>query len=395
MGMTDSSNEIPCVYFSSTGEGFIYDVNQVFCDAIGYTKEELTGRKLDTIFTLATRIFIQTHFYPLLQLKGHAEEIYITLRSKAGEDVPVLINATRKERDDVVLLSFAGIRINQRKKFEDEIIAAKKAAEKALAENTALKAANEERQRHAEELDRQITKANIQNQELKQINHLATHSLQEPLRKLLFYSSQVLECETENLKVAAVDKIGKAAENMRAKLNGLQQYVWLTNEELVCENLDLTDLLASVISHVQHENPDVELKIQSEFIPAIEANDEQIGILLTEIFANAIRFRKPGNLVDIQIQANILLINQFRQLPEKYKYSEFLKLQVRDKGVGLDETYQEQAFDLFRTLHPGSGLGIGLALCKKIVDNHNGFISLESVENEGTNVIIFLPLKQF
>lgn len=387
-------NDIPCIYFIASPEGLIHDVNEPLCQSLGYTREELTGSKLESIFTLSTRIFQQTHFSPLLQLKGIAEELYITLKAKNGKDVPVFMNAVVKEKDGQTYLHFAGIGVSKRKKFEDEIIGAKKAAETALKENTALKATREQLQKNAEELDNQLAFVHLQNQELQQFNHMATHSLQEPVRKLLFFSSQLLETDEEEKKRTITQKMRKATEDINAKLNGLQQYLWLSNEETNWKTVNLPGVIQCVKRQVESENPDVSIILETEMIPPIEANSEQLQFLLKEIFLNAVRFRKPGNVVNLKIYASVLLQNKFRQLTEKYKYVEFLKLQIQDDGVGFNDEYQEQVFELFRKLHPTSGRGIGLSLCKKIVENHHGFISLESEQEAGTKVIIFLPLKR-
>lgn len=392
--MGDHYNEIPCVYFSASAEGLITEANKFLYQYLGYTADELIGRKLETIFTLSTRIFQQTHLYPLLQLKGQAEEIYITLKTKNDSHVPVLINAERKEKDGQIKFQFAGIGLNKRKKFEDEIIAAKKTAEKALNENTSLKATQEELQKQAEELDRQITLVNLQNQELKQLNHLFSHSLQEPLRKLLFYSSQIIETQDEKKIITGTKKINKAIEDISAKLKGVQQYAWLTNKELRCETIDLHSIILLVKKEIEQDNPGLSILLEGETIPILQANYEQMKFLIKEILLNAVRFRKPGNTVRITFCATTLLLNNFRQLTEKYKYAEFLKLEIKDSGIGFDDKYQEQAFQLFRKLHPIGGLGIGLSLCKKIMENHNGFISLESQKEIGTKVIMLLPVAQ-
>ncbi|MGI8637585.1 MAG: PAS domain S-box protein [Segetibacter sp.] len=201
--MQDLVNRIPCVYFSASADGYIVCANDSLCRYLMYTRDELVGNKLESIFTLSTRIFQQTHLYPLLQLKGHAEEIYITLKSKDGNHVPMLINAERIEENGQIRFYFAGISVSKRKKFEEEIIAAKKSAEKALNENVELKAAKKELEQHAEELDRQIDLFNRQNQELRQFNHLATHTLQEPVRKLLFFSSQIVEIQQDTKTITA------------------------------------------------------------------------------------------------------------------------------------------------------------------------------------------------
>lgn len=387
-------DDIPCVYFSSSIDGIMTEANASLCGLLSYTRDELVGRKLETIFSLASRIFQQTHFYPLLQLKGHAEEIYLTLKAKGGEDVPVLINAERKQKNGRTQLHFAGIAVDKRKRFEEEIIAAKKAAEKALEENTALKTAQEQLQQRAEELDRQFVLVNLQNQELRQLNHLATHTLQEPLRKLLFFSSEILKTDDEKRSKSATQKIRKTAEDMQAKLQGLQKYAWLTGDGMKWEAVNLAGILESAKTEIETENPGISVILTAEEIPVIEADNEQMQSLLKELLSNAVRFRKQGNTVQVNLYASTLLLNEFRQLSEKYKYAEFLKLQIQDNGISFDDRYQDQAFELFRTLHPESGLGLGLSLCKKIVDNHGGSISLESEKNEGTTATIFLPLKR-
>lgn len=392
--MEDIYRNIPCFYFSSSAQGFITEANPSLCMSLGYTREELLGKKVESIFSLATRIFQQTHFYPLLQLRGHAEEIYITLKSKTGEEVPVLINASRKEENGGTNLYFAGIAVEKRKKFEEEIIAAKKTAEKALQENTTLKAAQEELQQRAEELDEQILLANLQNQELKQFNHLATHTLQEPVRKLLFYSNQALSAGDLARIKTATEKIRNAAADINTKVNGLQRYAWLTTEDLEWEDIDLVSLVITARKEVELDNPGISIVIESEAMPVIEGDSGQVLLLFKELLSNAVRFRKGGHVVHVKIQSSLLLMNKFRQLTEKYKYAEYVKLQVHDNGIGFDDSYQEQAFELFRSLHTSGGCGIGLSLCKKIVENHRGSISLQSKQDIGTTAVVFLPVKQ-
>src|SRR4051794_40992711 len=99
-------NYAPCLYFSSTDDGTLLDVNDTLCRQLGYTRNELLGKKSDCILTVATRIFQQTHFFPLLKMHGHAEEVYITLQSKNKEQIPVLLNAARKEHHGEIAISY-------------------------------------------------------------------------------------------------------------------------------------------------------------------------------------------------------------------------------------------------------------------------------------------------
>lgn len=391
--MQSSLNNIPCVYFSVSQEGFIVDVNSVLCDTIGYRREELVSQKLEFIFTISTRIFHQTHFFPLLRMKGHAEEIYITLKHKDGSEIPILINAVQKE-NEVATYHFAGVPVTKRKKFEDEIIAAKKTAEQALSENIALKAAKEELQKHAEKLDKQNLLVQQQNLELTQFNHLTTHSLQEPVRKLMIFSGMLSEADDENKIKLIAQKMRKSAEELNDKVHGLQQFIRLTNDKGGFTDVDLDEMLKNLPPEIEEDNPGIPIKIRQEQLPTIEANADQIHFLLKELLTNAVKFRKPDSTVDIRIEASTLLLNVFRQLEGKYKYSEFVKIQIKDNGLGFNDEYQKQVFDLFRKLHPYSGRGIGLSLCKKIVENHSGTISIESKENEGATIIVMLPMRQ-
>ncbi len=386
--------EIPCFHFSAAADGSILQANAHLYRSLGYDPGELQGTKLEKLFTFPTRIFLQTHLYPLLQLAGHADEIYITLKSKTGAEVPLLINAMRTEGEGSYTVQFVGIAVPKRKKFEEEIIAAKKAAEKALQEQTDLKAAKEELQNRAEELDTQIALSSLRNQELNQFNHLATHTFQEPLRKLLYLSGHVLDEGGEQPNLAAMEKIQRAARDMDVKLKGLQQYLWLSNETVGREPVQLQQLVAEAKDAVAIEHPAVPIVLEMEHLPIIEANKEQLFFLMKELMTNAVRFRKAGAAVNIHIYASTVLLNLFRELPGKYKYTDFLKFQVQDNGVGMDGAYQHQAFELFRTLHPNGGSGIGLALCRKIVENHLGSMSLESKIGAGMTVSVFLPLQQ-
>lgn len=208
----------------------------------------------------------------------------------------------------------------------------------------------------------------------------------------MFFSSQILDIQQDKESRASLLKLRKATEDINNKLHGLQQYLWLTNEDLKYEQVDLFNVMQAAKKIVELQNTGISIIIDAEAIPVIQANREQMQFLMKELLLNAVRFCKPGNVINLKVYASTLLLNKFRQLPRKYKYAKFLKLQIQDDGIGFDDQYQEQAFELFRVLHPNGGLGIGLSLCKKIVENHSGFISLEGQKDVSTTVNIYLPL---
>ncbi|HZH01084.1 MAG TPA: ATP-binding protein [Flavisolibacter sp.] len=387
-------NLAPCLYFSCKDDGIIMQVNEKCCQKLGYTQEELVGKHTNTIFTIPTRIFQQTHFFPLLKIQGSAEEIFINLQTKEGTDLPVLINADRRIIDNEAHNIYVGIVVNNRKKFEEELIAARKTAETALHENTALKEAKQQLQEHAEQLDRQHTTVNKQNTELRQFNRVVTHDLQEPLRKIFVFSNMLLDMGGDGQQKSILEKLKNSTEQMRSILSGLQQYIWITENYPKKKVIDLNKLILVVREQLIKEFPEVRFHLQSETLPPVEADWEQMHVLFYQVFSNAIRFRKEGKDAQVSVIADNLQLNQFKNMKEKYKYRSYLRLQIRDTGIGFDADYKEQTFELFKRLHPNSGRGVGLSLCKKIIDNHEGYIDIESNKEEGTTIIVQLPLNE-
>jgi len=129
--MDELLNTAPCGFLTFTGEGTIRAVNITLLRLLGQDEQGLLGRHIESILPVASRIFYQTHFFPLLKLHGEAQEVYFSLRSKTGEEIPVLVNAARKVRDKLEVYDCVIIPMRQRRRYEDEILEAKRAAEEA------------------------------------------------------------------------------------------------------------------------------------------------------------------------------------------------------------------------------------------------------------------------
>jgi PAS domain S-box-containing protein len=121
----------PCGFVSFGDDGKILAVNATLLGWLGYSIGELRDRHMETLMPVATRIFYQTHFFPLLKLTGTVEEVYITLRAKTGEDLPMLTNAARREQTGVLMYDCVFMIVRQRSRYEDEILLAKRSAEEA------------------------------------------------------------------------------------------------------------------------------------------------------------------------------------------------------------------------------------------------------------------------
>jgi sigma-B regulation protein RsbU (phosphoserine phosphatase) len=122
-------NNAPCGFLSFTDDGLIVLTNVTMAKLLGYETDSLRGKKFEIILPIASRIFYQTHFFPLLKLHGKIEEVYFSLRAKQGHDIPMLINASRRCEGEDFVNDCIFIPILQRIQYEDEILKAKKAAE--------------------------------------------------------------------------------------------------------------------------------------------------------------------------------------------------------------------------------------------------------------------------
>src|SRR5688572_23504674 len=104
--MEPALDKAPCLYFASADDGTILEANEKLCAELGHSREELVGKKTDIFFTLATRIFYQSHFFPLLKMQQNASEIYISLKAKNGTEKPLLLNAERTIENGAAILRF-------------------------------------------------------------------------------------------------------------------------------------------------------------------------------------------------------------------------------------------------------------------------------------------------
>lgn len=172
--MDDLIDNIPCGFLVFDGAGEILFANATLRRMLGYGRNELEHCPIDNIFTVASRIFHQTHFFPLLKLQGHAEEIYLTLKLQSGGQIPVLANALCRTIGDATVYDCVFMVVHQRSLFEDEILAARKAAE--LASQEAVRAYEELAGAHAKleeqavELEAQAVELEAQQDELIRLN---------------------------------------------------------------------------------------------------------------------------------------------------------------------------------------------------------------------------------
>ena len=266
-----------------------------------------------------------------------------------------------------------------------------------------------EQQRSQQQLLERTRELEMSNSELKKFAYVASHDLQEPLRKIMTFSS-LLEKEIphpEGKVKLYLEKIFMASGRMQRLIEDILKFSNLKLESSAFEKTDVKEIISQVISDLEVQVDDAKAKVRMEDIPVIEAIPGQIRQLFQNLIANAIKFKNENRDPEILIRGTIINTRQLQEqmhLPHTVEENPlfgrerelFLKLEVIDNGIGFDDKYSSKIFEIFQRLHNSTypGTGIGLAICKRIVENHHGLIKAESKPGQGARFTVYLPVSQ-
>ncbi|MEO5980489.1 MAG: ATP-binding protein [Chryseolinea sp.] len=394
--MTNWLDVAPCGYLSFKDDGSIVFLNKTLSGWLGVTDGELIGAKVEQIFTVATRIFYNTHFFPLLKLHGRAEEIFLTLRTKEKGDIPVMANSERRVEDGVALSHCVFMAIFQRQKFEEELLSARQEAETALKENKYLEELRATLETRTLALERQFQKQVVQHWNLTQFNKIVSHDLQEPIRKTLLFADILTRDLADSLTEKAmksIDKIKKSSLRLKSLTSGLQQYLMVDSDNSHTD-VDLNDVMEAAIRKVINGRGLKTLNLSYKPMPALRGYRAQLDLLFYHLFDNAVQFAHPDRPIFIDIKWVVSDENLYKMEKEKYVFVEHLRIRVSDNGIGFENDYKEYVTGLLNKLSPSTeGLGIGLSIITKVIHNHSGTLSIESKKDEGSTFTILLPTK--
>ncbi len=233
------------------------------------------------------------------------------------------------------------------------------------------------------------------NKELESFNYVASHDLQEPLRKIQIFADRVLEQPEDLPQIAknSIERILTSASRMQRLIVDLIEFSQISSPAQAIDCVDLNDIVEDVKNnlHGLAEHDDIQFIIDK--LPQINAVPFQFLQLFTNIIGNAIKYRKANEILEIRIETRMVPAAEMEHIALG-STGNYLEISVSDNGIGFDPTQKENIFDLFKRLHTKekySGTGIGLPICKKIVQNHNGFIKADSLKNGGACFSIYLP----
>lgn len=242
----------------------------------------------------------------------------------------------------------------------------------------------------AHELQAMMEKLEDSNKELEQFSFIASHDLKEPLRKIQVFSNRLSDKYSDIFDEKGNDllnRMNKAAERMQMLITNLLEYSRLTIKTSPFKSVDLNLVLEQAKSDLELILEQKKAVIKCEHLPTVEGDPDQLKQLFQNLISNALKFQKKNTIPEITVS--------YTKTRESGKY--YYKIIFSDNGIGMEEKYSDSIFGVFQRLHSKSeyeGTGIGLAICKKVVDRHNGRIQVESKPDTGSDFIICLPRNQ-
>jgi PAS domain S-box-containing protein len=346
-------------------EGNIQNWNRGAENIKGYTADEITGKHFRVFYgpedrerKLPERLLNQARTYGKADHEGWRVK-------KDGTKFwgSVVITALHDERNNIIGFSKVTRDLTERKLADDKL------------------------KQNAGQLE-------MQNKELEQFAYVASHDLQEPLRKIRTFNSLILEHEEKNLSEKGKDYFERsiaAADRMHKLIDDLLTYSRATRDTHHFELVDLNPIVARIRS--SYKESDKKVIIESDVLPEIRGMRFQFEQLIENLIGNGIKYQEPGNTPRIRIHYRIVNGNEIAG-KDFSSSTKFHQISFTDNGIGFDQQYADKIFEMFHRLHGRSeftGSGIGLAIVKKIVQNYGGFIMAEGEPGKGATFNVYFP----
>jgi len=340
-------------------QGILICVNQAECELFGFTEQEMVGCPIWEFMAPEDRE--KTRAGLLARIVDEQPLVPLEREYKRRDGSPVIMEIHQKRiRDE------AGRPTGLRTFLLD--ITQRKRAEATLLE--------------------QAGKLARSNAELEQFAYVASHDLQEPLRKIQAFGDRLKTKYESGLGPEGLDYLARmqnAAARMQVLIQDLLSLSRVASNSKPFARVDLGDVIRTVVSDLEMRIQDVQGRVEMGALPAIWGDRGQMAQLFQNLIGNGLKFRKPGQnpLVNVHCEARKLPSGEAGWL-----------ITVEDNGIGFDEKYRDRIFQIFQRLHGRNeyeGTGIGLAICRKIVDRHGGSITASSAPGMGARFLITLP----
>jgi two-component system CheB/CheR fusion protein len=324
----------------------------------------------------------------VLSRKDHFDDFEIVLKFPELGERTLLMNARqiRNENTEEQLILLAIEDVTERRQAEQKLQTFSDELEKKVKERTAdLQISNEELYQT--------------NRQLDQFAYVASHDLQEPLRKIITFSNRLRDKHIDELSTdvrAYIAKIESSSLRMSTLIRDLLHYSRLLEHEKLFVKTDLNEILKNTLNDFELLVDEKKAKINFEELPTIEAIPLQMTQLFYNLLSNALKFTRADVKPVINITSRLLSENEIQKYPAFSPLTSYVEIVIKDNGIGFEQQYSKQIFTIFQRLQSKeafNGNGIGLALVTKIIENHHGEVFAKAKESRGAAFHVILPFK--
>jgi signal transduction histidine kinase len=416
----DLLDRAPCGFASFGDDGRIAYINSTLLERLGFARDDLIGQQVEQIFGVGTKIFFQTHFFPLVRLHGRAQELFLLLRERGGDDVGMLCNAVRHEREGRYITDCVFMEVQERRKFEEALLSARQAADRANValktrtreaedaaaklesqalelevqhqtlqeqaaelevQSEALQQANEELQTLNDDLERQRAAADEANQAKSNFLAVMSHELRTPLNAIGGYV-QLLDMGVHGpVNEAQAEALGRIDRSQRHLLRLINDVLNLSRIEAgrvdyVVESVALAEVVASITPMIEPQIASKGLALEVAIGTGLKAraDREKAQQILLNLLTNAIKFTGEGGRICVEAG---------EWSPTR------VFLRVKDTGLGIPPDMLEKVFEPFIQVdasksRAAEGTGLGLAISRDLARGMGGDLSAESTLGKGS-----------
>ena len=414
----------PCGFVSFDDTGTIVAINATLCRRLGYAVEELAGQKIERILTVGTRLFYQTHLFPLVKLHGEANEIFLLLRAKDDETVGVLCNAVRRSRGDAPFATECILmEVRERRKYEDALLEAKRAADLL---NQRLQAQAEEMEAQQEQLEQQATELEMQADSMQALNNdlhdrtvelerergvaeearriadaanraksdflaVMSHELRTPLNAIGGYA-QLLEGGVYGpISPSQQDALTRIARSQRHLLGLINDVLNLARIETgrleySVESIPLNDVMAELAPMIEPQLAAKKLRfdvVRPDTPVVVRADRDKLVQVLLNLLSNAVKFTAAGGRITVRTRSS-------------QDDADDVIVEVEDTGRGIPAEKVEAIFEPFVQVRGASsqateGTGLGLAISRNLARGMGGELTAASEVGRGSTFVLRLP----
>ncbi|PJJ08671.1 two-component system CheB/CheR fusion protein [Flavobacterium sp. 1] len=373
----------------------IKNINRAFSKKYNIVKEEATDKLIYEIQDhLFDNIPMREMLEKVLKENTQLDDYEITVNLLPYSESILLLNARQvtNEASKKQLILLAIEDITERRIAEKKLQVLSDGFEAKVLERTSdLLTSNMN-------LESSIKNLHVANVQLQEYAYVASHDLQEPLRKILMFISRLMGME-ENISDEAhilIEKISKSSLRMNTLIKDLLSYSYLKNPDRQFISTDLNIIIANILIDFELLIEERNFKIKTGKLPVINAIPLQMSQLFYNLISNALKFYKSdGSVPKVQISSKKLSLMQIKKYPSLDVSLDYCEIIVKDNGIGFDKQYENKIFTIFQRLHSKevyTGTGIGLSIGKRIVENHNGIVFSKAKENVGAEFHIILPI---